>query len=138
VATGHAKANDVTNPNPVCDRHNAGLLPDPVDDPDFDAKDWIMRNIHLNDPVELRRNDLRGWAEAAGFTDVDVRNLGEPDFWEMRFNRGTNPECTTAAGVGRWFGELAIQHDCRIAPDQFVAIVEGDRIAARFKLRSRP
>lgn len=105
----------------------------------FDALDrLILETARVDDPVELRRNELRGWSEAAGFVEVDVRNLGQPDLWEMRFNRGTNPDCNTAAEVDRWFSDLADEHDCQIAPDQFVAIVDGDRIAARFRLQPRP
>ena len=127
----------MTNPNPA---YAPSDVPLSIlgDDLNCDAKDWIMRNIHLNDPVELRHNELRGWTEAAGFVDVDVRNLGAPDFWEMRFNRGTNAECTTAAEVERWFSNLAIEHECQIAPGQFVAIVQGDQTAARFRLQPRP
>lgn len=122
--------------NPPYAEPDAALPPDAVNDPDdFDPKDWIMRNIYLNDPVELRRNELRGWAEAAGFQNIDVGNLGEPDFWEMRFNRGTNTECTTAAEAERWFGYIAGECQRQIVTDQFVAIVDGDRIAARFRLR---
>jgi hypothetical protein len=80
----------------------------------FDALDeWILQNARVDDPVELRRNDLHGWAEAAGFSDIDVRNLGQPDFWEMRFSRGTNTECTTAAEAERWFGYIARGCQCR-------------------------
>jgi len=128
----------VTNPNPIRALHDAGLRPAALNGPDdFDIKDWIMRNIFLNDPVELRRNDLRGWAEAAGFADVDVGNLGQPDFWEMRFNRGRNTECTTAAEAERWLGYIAHGCGCRIEQDQFVALVRGDQIAARFRLQRR-
>ncbi len=97
-----------------------------------------MQRIYPDDPLELRRNDLRGWAEAAGFQDVDVGNLGEPDFWEMRFNRGANAECATAAEAERWVRYIARGCQCQIAVDQFVAIVDGDWIAARFRLQPRP
>jgi hypothetical protein len=94
-----------------------------------------MRDLQLDAPITLRRNDLRGWGEAAGFENIDVRNLGEPDAWEMRFSRGTNTECTTAAEAERWLGYIARGCQCQIEPGQFVAIVEGDRIAARFRLQ---
>jgi len=103
-----------------------------------DLDEWILQNARVDDPVELRRNDLRGWTEAAGFADIDVRNLGQPGFWEMRFSRGTNTECTTAAEAERWFGYIARGCQCQIEPGQFVAIVEGERIAARFRLQPRP
>jgi hypothetical protein len=62
----------MTNPNPAYAQPHAGLPPAPCDDLAFDLMEWIKRNIHLDDPVELRRNDRRGWAEAAGFAEVDV------------------------------------------------------------------
>ncbi len=99
---------------------------------------WVMRNIHVDDPVELRRNDLRGWAEAAGFADVDVGNLGEPDFWEVRCRRGTNRECGTAAEAERWIGYIIRGCGGRIDRHQIVVLVIGDRIAARFRLEARP
>jgi hypothetical protein len=74
-----------------------------LNDPnDFDLKDWIMRNIYPDDPMERRRNELRSSAEASGFANDDLRNLGEPDFWELHFDRGTNAECTTAAEAEGW------------------------------------
>lgn len=134
-----AHTQEVTNPNPAYAQPATGLPPDACLDPDdFDAKDWIMQRIYPDDPLELRRNDLRGWAEAAGFQDVDVGNLGEPDFWEMRFNRGANAECATAAEAERWVRYIARGCQCQIAVDQFVAIVDGDWIAARFRLQPRP
>jgi hypothetical protein len=128
-----------THPNPAQAQPHTGSPPVVNYDPDdFDAKEWIMRNIYPDDPVELRCNDLRGGAESAGFQNIDVGNLGEPDFWQMRFDRGTNDECTTAAQIKRWIGFIARGCQCQIAPGQFVVILEGDRIAARFRLRPRP
>lgn len=128
-----------TNPNPACAQADTGLPPVVKDDSDdFDVKDWIMRNIFPDDPVELRRTDLRGWAESAGFQNIDVGNLGEPDFWQMRFNRGANDECTTAAQIKRWIRFIARGCQCQIAQGQFVVILEGDRIAAQFRLQPRP
>jgi len=53
----------------------------PIIDPNdiFDIKDWVMANIELNNPIELRRNLLRDEAEGFCCTDVDVRNLGNID-----------------------------------------------------------
>lgn len=122
-----------------CTEPDAGVPPDVSNDPDdFDPKDWIMQRIYPDDPMELRRNDLRGWSEAAGFVDIDVRNLGEPDAWEMRFNRGANAECVNAAEAERWLGFIARGCRCQFVPGRFVAIVDGDRIAARFSLEPRP
>lgn len=129
----------MTTPNPAYAQPDMGLSPVVTNYPDdFDAKDWIMRNIYPDDPVELRRNDLRSGAESAGFQNVDVGNLGEPDYWEMRFTRGTNDECTTAAQTKHWIGFIARGCQCRIAPGQFVVMLDGNRIAARFRLRPRP
>ena len=97
-----------------------------------------MQRIYPGDPMELRRSELRGWAEAAGFESIDVRNLGNASAWEMRFDRGTNAECTTAAEAERWLGYVARGCGCQFEPGEFVAIVEGTRIAARFRLQPRP
>lgn len=104
---------------------------------DFDHKDWIRRNIYPDDPMERRRNDLRSWAKAAGFANDDLRNLVEPDFWERRFERGTNAECTTAAEAEGCAGFIARGCGCQFEPGQFVAIVAGNQIGARFKLKYR-
>ncbi|HEX5220277.1 MAG TPA: hypothetical protein VFZ59_11970 [Verrucomicrobiae bacterium] len=129
----------MTNPNPAYAQSDTGLPVDVNHDPDdFDHMEWVRQNIHLNSAIELRRNDLRGRAEAAGFENVDVGNLGEPEFWEMRFNRGTNTECTTAVEAERWFVYVARGCGCQFEPGQFVVIVDGDRIAARFRLQPTP
>ena len=116
---------------------DVGLPPDPVNAADLALFEWIMRNIELDDAIALRRNDLQGWAEEAGFQDIDVRHLGEAEFWEMRFNRGRNAECTTAAEAERWLSYIARGCQCQIVPGQFIAIVAGDHIAARFRLQPR-
>jgi len=55
--TGSGPQQEMTNPNSAYAQPDAGLPPDACNDPDdFDAKDWIMQRIHLNDPVELRRS----------------------------------------------------------------------------------
>ena len=125
-------------PNPddlaACARHD-----DPFDNPEF-LMAWFehaLDAIEREDPIFLRRTELRRWAAAAGFEDVDVRPLGEPDFWEMRFRRGTNVECTNLAQAERWLGFLARGCLCRFVPGQFIAIVDGERVAARFRLEPR-
>lgn len=88
---------------PAHAQSDSDLTPAAIADPDvFDIREWVLRNIQLNDPVELCRNELRSWAEAAGFENIDVRNLGDLAGWELRLNRGTNTECTTAAEAERW------------------------------------
>jgi hypothetical protein len=64
------------------------------DPDDFDVKDWIMDNICLNDPVKLRRNELRRFTEEAAFEDVDVRNLSDLRGWEMRSAVARTPNAT--------------------------------------------
>ena len=99
---------------------DASLPPAAVVDPndDFDIREWVLRNIELNDPVELRRNELRSWAEAAGFANIDVWNLGDLDGWEMRFNRGTNTECSNVVEVERFLCYIARGCQCQIMPGQ--------------------
>jgi len=106
-----------------------------VTDPNdvLDIKEWVMTNIELNDPIELRRNNLRNEAEAAGFADIDVRNLGNIDGWEMRFNRGGN-QCATAAEAEVLLNRIVYFCGWRIDPARFVAIVDGEGGAARFWL----
>ena len=90
-------------PNPDNQQPSVNPPPsDPTDEPALDVKDWVMRHLHLNDPLEHRRNELRHQAETAGFEEVDVCNLGTPDFWEVRFSPGANVGCTTAAEAERW------------------------------------
>ena len=130
----------MTSTNSASAQLDSNVAPLSVVDPndDFDIREWVLLNIELNDPVELRRNGLRSWAEAAGFTDIDVWNLGDLDGWDMRFNRGTNTECTNVVEVERFLGYIARGCQCQIMPGQFVALVHGDRIAARFRLHPRP
>ena len=125
-------------PNPNGAQPDTGLPADTLNAPDdFDCMEWIMRNIQLNDPIDLRRNELHGWAEAAGFENVDVRNLGDLAGWELRFDRGTNDDCTTAADAERWVGYIARGCGYQFEPGQFVAIVQGEQVAVRFRLQPR-
>jgi hypothetical protein len=68
-------------------------------------------------------DELRGWAEAASFEDLDVRNLGDPNGWELRLDRSLIAEYTTAAEAERWFGNIAREYGRQIEPRQIVAIV---------------
>jgi hypothetical protein len=127
----------MNNPNP----NYARPARDPFDEPDVDYKAYMERvfeAIQPNDPVLLRRTELRHWAESAGFENVELCHLGKRDFWEMRFKRGTNAECTNPAEVERWLGFVARGCGCRFILGQFIAIVDGDSIAARFRLRPQP
>ena len=111
-------------------------LPEPAIDPNdvFDIKDWVMENFQLNDPIELRRDLLRNEAKAYGCTDVAVRNLGNIDGWEMRFNRAAN-ECGNAAKAENLLHHIIYFSGLQFDPARFVAIVDGDRVAARFWLK---
>ena len=126
----------MTNPNPD-NRAAAGRYDDPFDDPNFDIMAWIMTIDLLPAPMVARRNEFIGWAEAAGFVNIEMRDLDEHDCWEFRCSRGTNAECTTPFQAERWLGFVARGCGCWVAPGQFIAIVDGDAIAARFRLEPR-
>lgn len=122
-------------PNPDDPQSDTGSPSDTTYEPSLDVKDWVMRHLHLNDPLELRRAEIRRQAEAAGFADVDVINLGTPEFWEVRFSPRANVGCTTAAEAERWLIHIIDECQCQVEPGQFVAVVDGNRIAARFRLQ---
>jgi hypothetical protein len=126
----------MTNPNPDY-RAAAGPYEDPIDDPNFDIKAWIMSIDFLPEALVARRNDFIGWAGAAGFAKIELCHLGENEYWEFRCSRGSNVECTTARQVERWLGFVARGSNCRFVQGQFIAIVVGDSIAARFRLEAR-
>jgi hypothetical protein len=125
----------MTNPNPER-RAAAVTCDDPFDDPDY-IMAWINTIDFLPESLVIRRNEFIQWAEAAGFEDIEMRDLGEHDFWEFRCSRGTNAECTTPAQVERWLGFVARGVGCQFPPCQFIAIVDGDSIAARFRLEPK-
>jgi hypothetical protein len=126
----------MTNPNSIA-RAAAGGATDPLDDPNYDWMKWVMTIDFLPAALVARRNDFMEWAGAAGFDNIEMRDLDAHDCWEFRCNRGTNAECTTAAQVERWLGFVARGARCHFPPGQFVAIVDGDSIAARFRLEPR-
>jgi hypothetical protein len=100
----------------------------------FDALDeWLLATLDSNDPINLRHAELTGWADAAGFKNIDLRNLSD-DSWVMRFTPGTSA-CTTAADAERLVGFIARACRCRIEPHQMVTIMLGDQIAGRFTLQ---
>ncbi len=126
----------MTNLNPD-DRPAAGGATDPLDDPNFDWMAWIMTIDFLPEALVLRRKEFIEWAGAAGFVNIELRHLSENDDWEFRCHRGTNAECTTPAQAKRCLGRIARGADCQIPPGQFIAIVEGDSVTARFRLEPR-
>jgi len=126
----------MTNPNSTA-RPAVGVGTDPFDDPNFDVMAWVMTIDFLPEPLLTRRSDFVEWAGAAGFENIEMRDLDEHDCWEFRCNRGTNEECTTAYQVERWLGFVARGARCQFHPGQFIAIVDGDSIAARFQLEPR-
>lgn len=125
----------MTNPN-ASGRVEAVHYDDPFDDPDF-VTAWINTIDFLPEPLFARRNAFIEWAGAAGFTNLEMRYLGENDDWEFRCSRGTNGECTTAAQVERCLGFVARGAGCQFHPGQFIAIIVGDSIAARFRLEPK-
>jgi hypothetical protein len=126
----------MTNPNSIA-RAVTGGATDPLDDPDYDWMKWVMTLEFLPAALVARRNDFVEWAGAAGFDNIEMRDLDEHDCWEFRCNRGTNAECTTPTQAERWLGFVARGAGCRFVPGQFIAIVDGDSIAARFRLEPR-
>ena len=125
----------MTNPNP--DYRAASRYDDPFDDPNFDLMAWMMSLDFLPPPLVARRNNFVEWAGAAGFVNIEMRDLDRHSVWEFRCQRGTNAQCTTAAQAERWLGNVARGCGCQFVAGQFIAIVEGDRIAARFRLEPR-
>jgi len=55
----------------------------------------------------------------------------------MRFNRGAN-QCATTAEAESLLRHIVYFCELRIDSAQFVAIVDGDRVAARFWLETTP
>jgi hypothetical protein len=125
----------MTNPNSHVPTDSGAT--DPLDDPNFDWMDWIMTIDFLPEALVARRNQFVEWAGAAGFVDIEMRDLDEHHCWEFRCRRGTNAECTTPFQAERWLGFVARGAGCQFPPGQFIAIVDGDSIAARFRLEPR-
>ena len=98
----------------------------------------MTRTIDLVDAVARRRNSFHRWAEAVGFQNVVVGNLGDPNSLEMKFRRGTNDLCNNAADAERWVEYIARGCQCQIEQGQIFTMVQGNQIAARFRLRPRP
>jgi hypothetical protein len=124
------------NPNSIA-RASAGGATDPLDDPNYDWMDWVMTLEFLPEALVLRRNEFVEWAGAAGFENIEMSGLDEHDCWEFRCTRGTNAECTSAAQVERCLGFVARGARRQFHPGQFIAIADGDSIAARFRLEPR-
>lgn len=88
--------------------------------------------------LEQRHIDLRGWAAAAKFEEVTSRSLGTEDYFELRFKRGRNNECTTAAEVEKWLGYIVRGMGFRIPPGDCVVNLTGDQITTWFRWEPRP
>src|SRR5512141_884925 len=127
--------NMMTNPNSPA---SAGGAADPFDDPNFDVMAWVMTIDFLPGALAARRDEFVERAGAAGFEDIEMRYLGENDPWEFRCNRGTNAECTSVTQVERWLRFVGRGAGCQFVPEHFIAILDGDSIAARFRLQTRP
>jgi hypothetical protein len=126
----------MTNPNPITPAE-AVRSDKPFDDPDFDIMAWINTLDFLPPAEVVRRNEFVEWAGAAGFVNIEMRDLDEHQCWEFRCNRGTNAECTTPRQVERRLEFVARGAGCQFTPGQFIAILVGDSIAARFRLEPR-
>jgi len=129
----------VNNPNAEYGRVTRSNVADPCEDPDFCERyiDEVMDAIARGDPIAVLRRDLREWSAAAGFHNIVLHNLGKPDTWEMRFELGTNRECDSAELVEKWLGYIARGCGYRIVPGEILAVMLGNRVAARFKLKPR-
>jgi len=126
----------MNNPNSIAPAA-ARVGTDPFDDPNFDIMGWINTLDFLPEPLVIRRNEFVEWAGAAGFTNIQMRDLDEHHCWEFRCSRGTNAECATLRQVERQLEFVARGAGYQFSPGQFIAIVDGDSIAARFRLEPR-
>ncbi len=126
------------HPNSTSFSDPQGSAADPAEAPDFCERyvEQFIKSIQPDNPVFIRRRDLLEWSSAAGFEQIDLHHLGD-DCWEIHCRRGTNAECTNAAEAERWLGYVARGCNCRIESGLIVAVVQGDRITARMKLRPR-
>ena len=126
----------MTNPNPITPAE-AVRCDDAFNDPNFDIMAWINTLDFLPPDEVIRRNEFVEWAGAAGFTNIQMRDLDEHKCWEFRCRRGTNAECTTPRQVERQLEFVARGAGYQFSPGQFIAIVDGVSIAARFRLEPR-
>jgi hypothetical protein len=124
----------MTNPNP--DAHAAvGGVTDPLDDPNFDVMAWIM-SIEFRPPAEVaRERAIRQLLEAAGFTDIDLRQVPErgDDCWQAVMRRGTNRDCVTGLAAQELMHTLAADLGCRIT-GEVAGLAWGDQIGVGFRL----
>ena len=92
--------------------------------------------VYPDDPVELLPMIL--WqAGSAGFGNVDVGNLGEPDYWGCASPQERNDECTTAQ-TKHWIGFIAHWLPVSDRAGPVVVIAMATVFAARFRLRPGP
>jgi hypothetical protein len=122
----------MNNPNP---NYPAGPAADPEDD--FDHERFIE---HVFDALVVRETQIRRWFEAKGFLDVRVRPLPLRALhsWECLMLRGQNDESPTVGAVQGLVVRLAGDMGCQFLPDEFCAVVWGDRICAHFRLTPQP
>jgi hypothetical protein len=72
-----------------------------------------------------------------GFANVQLSyNYGQ-NLWEFKAARGTNQDCQTPERVKEIIGRLVRELGHEIDRGLIVALVLDDRIASRFKLRSK-
>ena len=125
----------MTNPNP--DAHAAAIGVAPAPEDDFDHERYID---HVFDALVVRETQIRRWFEAKGFVEVRIRPLPLRglDSWECLMLRAQNDKSPTWGAVQALIGQLAEEMAYQFLPNEFCAVVWGDRIGAHFRLRRPP
>ena len=101
---------------------------------EFDGLDqWLLQNIRVEDPIDVRRRDLIGWFITANCMILDLRYSSEASQWEVRFTCAAE-EPVTPAQVEALLRRVA--RGCRCGIEQLVAIVVDNEVSARFRLRA--
>jgi len=112
--------------------------PDPQPYAFDDLDEWLLQNLGSDDPIiDVRRRDLIGWLTAANCTILDLRYLGEPEQWEVRFTPAVG-EYGTAAEAERLLRHVASRCRCGIGQEQIVVVALNGEVAARFRLQPTP
>jgi hypothetical protein len=101
---------------------------------EFDGLDqWLLQNLWVEDPIDVRRRDLIGWFITANCTILDLRYSCEASQWEVRFTCAAE-ELVTPTQVEALLCRVA--RGCRCGIEQLVAIVVDNEVSARFRLRA--
>jgi hypothetical protein len=118
----------MNSPNPA---YHGGPAAVPHDD--LDPEQFIDHVFH---DLTVREIKIRRWLEAKDFVDVRVRLLPRrgPGWWECLMLRAENEKSPTCGAVQSLVGLLAEELGCQFLPNEFCAVVWGDRICAHFRL----